>query len=80
MTMRSPPRPPSPQNGPPLAMRASRLQETIPFPPFPARNFTSTASINIIDKFYLIFTLKAIIEIIFLCRQILHQRLSVLQR
>ncbi len=48
MTMRSPPLPPSPQNGPHLAMRASRLQETIPFPPFPARNFTSTASMNIL--------------------------------
>lgn len=46
--MRSPPRPPSPQNGPPLAIRASRLQETIPFPPFPARNFTFTASMNIL--------------------------------
>lgn len=49
--MISPPRPPSPPKGPHLAIRASRLQETIPFPPFPARNFTLTASMNIIDNF-----------------------------
>lgn len=47
----SPPRPPSPQKGPHLAIRASRLQETMPFPPFPARNFTFTASMNILTYF-----------------------------
>lgn len=58
--MRSPPRPPSPQKGPPLAIRASRLQETIQFPPFPARNFTLTASINIIDNFLRTFKLTVL--------------------
>lgn len=48
ITKRSPQRPPSPPKGPPFAMRASLRQETIPFPPFPARNFISTESMNIL--------------------------------
>ena len=43
-----PPLPPFPPIGPPLGTNFSRLQETTPLPPFPARRVIFVESINIL--------------------------------